>query len=200
MDRARRAIQNLIPAGKESHLGEALQQVLSRYAGTPVAGVIFFTDGVTTGNGKKIADLTDFAKTKNVPLYFVGIGDDHEVRDLKLHDLQVEDIVYVNDRVIFEASLTGRGYKDMTLPIVLKVKDKDGNEIELAREKYTVIPTASRSRCVCGTSRPSPARNCTFSRPNCPNWPERQGAEPREPASAKIHLRAGIQAHQGAVY
>ena len=29
----------------------------------------------------------------------------------KLHDLQVEDVVYVNDRVVFEARLTGQGYK-----------------------------------------------------------------------------------------
>ncbi len=105
--------------------------MLNRYAGTPVAGIIFFTDGVTTKGNATIARAADFAKAKDVRLFFVGIGDDHEVRDLKLHDLQVEDIVYVNDRVIFEASLTGRGYKDMTLPIVLKVKDKDGKEVEL---------------------------------------------------------------------
>ena len=58
----------------------------------------------------------------------VDVLDDHDIRDLKLHDLQVEDTVYVGDRVIFEVSLTGRGYKDMTLPIVLRVKDKNGIE------------------------------------------------------------------------
>ncbi len=63
-----------------------------------------------------------------MPLYFVGIGDDHEIRDLKLHELQVADTIYVDDRVIFEARLTGKGYKDLTVPVVLKVKDKDGKE------------------------------------------------------------------------
>ena len=46
--------------------------------------------------------MADYAAQKGVPLFLVGIGDDHEVRDLRLHDLQVEDNVYVNDHVIFE--------------------------------------------------------------------------------------------------
>lgn len=137
VERTRRSVQDLVPAGNDSRLGEALQQVLNQYAGTPVAGVIFLTDGVTT-KGQTIGQLADYAKGKDVRLYFIGIGDDHEIRDLKLHDLQVEDTVYVNDRVIFEVSLTGRGYKDMTLPIVLKVKDKNGKEIELTRQKVQV--------------------------------------------------------------
>ena len=45
-----------------------------------------------------------------VPLYFVGLGDAHEPRDLILHDLQVEDTVFVNDRLVFEGRLTAQGY------------------------------------------------------------------------------------------
>ena len=56
------------------------------------------------------------------------------MHDLKLHELQVEDTVFVHDRVIFEARLTGQGYKDVIVPVVLKAKDKDGKEKELSRE------------------------------------------------------------------
>jgi hypothetical protein len=75
-----------------------------------------------------------------VPLFLIGIGDDHEVRDLKLHDLQVEDTVYKGDRVIFECRLTGQGYKDLTVPVVLKIKEKDGKETEVNRELVKVDP------------------------------------------------------------
>ncbi len=68
-----------------------------------------------------------------MPLFFVGIGDDHEIRDLKLQDLRVQDTVYVHDNIVFGARLTGQGYKDLTVPVVLKMKEKGGKEKELAR-------------------------------------------------------------------
>jgi hypothetical protein len=37
----------------------------------------------------------------------------------------VEDSVYVNDRVVFEARLTGQGYADKTVSVTLKEKGKD---------------------------------------------------------------------------
>src|SRR5262245_21136260 len=98
-----------------------------------------FTDGVTTRD-ETIGQAAEYAAQKGIPLFFVGVGDDHEIRDLKLHDLQVEDTVYVNDRVVFEARLTGHGYKDLTVPIVLKEKQPDGSEKELKREMIRVDP------------------------------------------------------------
>src|SRR5439155_20623593 len=103
------------------------------YRGSSLAAVVMLTDGVTTRD-ENLAGVAEYAGQKGVPLFFVGVGDDHEIRDLKLHDLQVEDTVYVNDRVVFEARLTGHGYKNLTVPVVLKVKEKDGTEQELARE------------------------------------------------------------------
>ena len=62
-----------------------------------------------------------------VPLFFIGIGDDHEVRDLKLHDLRADDSVYVNDRLVFEANLTAQGYSDQrAVKVTLFAKDRQG--------------------------------------------------------------------------
>jgi hypothetical protein len=138
-DRALRSINDLDAEGNDSRLGAAVRQVLDHYRGSSLAAVIMLTDGVTTKD-EPIGQVSDYAAQKGVPLYFVGIGDNHEIRDLKLHDLVVADTVYVNDRVIFEARLTGSGYKDLTVPVVLKVKDKDGKERELARELVRVDP------------------------------------------------------------
>src|SRR5262249_29881977 len=63
----------------------------------------------------------------NVPLFFVGLGDAHEIRDIYLHDLQVEDNVYVNDKLIFELYDTVKGYpKGLNVPVTLRLKSKDG--------------------------------------------------------------------------
>lgn len=137
--RTRDAIAQLDPDGRESRLGTALRQVIDHYRGAALAGVVMFTDGVTTRD-ETIAQTGEYAAQKGVPLFFIGIGDDQQVRDLKLHDLQVEDNVYVGDRVNFEARLTGQGYKDLTVPVVLKVKQKNGKEKEVGREMVKVNP------------------------------------------------------------
>jgi hypothetical protein len=137
--RARKAVADLQPAGNDSRLGTAVRQVLDYYRGASLTALITLTDGVTTKD-ETLAQVSEYAGQRGVPLFFVGVGDDHAVRDLKLHDLQVEDTVYVHDRVVFEARLTGRGYKDLTIPVVLKVKEKDGKEKELMREKVRIDP------------------------------------------------------------
>ncbi|MCI0637853.1 MAG: VWA domain-containing protein [Gemmataceae bacterium] len=138
--RAHKAIANLEAEAMDSRLGTALRQVIDHYRGSALTGVIMFTDGVTTRD-ETIALVADYAAQKGVPLFFVGIGDDHEIRDLRLHDLQVDDTVFVNDYINFEARLTGQGYKDLTVPVVLKVKEKDGKEKELHRIPVRIDPS-----------------------------------------------------------
>jgi hypothetical protein len=138
-DRARAAVLDLDPEGNDSRLGGAIRQVLDHYRGASLAAVVMLTDGVTTKD-ETIGQVAEYAAQKGVPLFFVGIGDNHEVRDLRLHDLQVPDTVYVNDHVVFEARLTGNGYKDLKVPVVLKVKEADGSERELKREIVKVDP------------------------------------------------------------
>lgn len=151
IERAHRAVAHLEAEGKDSRLGTALRQVIDQYRGAALSAVVMLTDGVTTRD-ETIAQVGEYAAQKAVPLYLVGIGDDHEVRDLKLHDLLVDDVVYLNDRVVFEARMTGKGYKKDTPPfsVVLKVKDKDGNEkiLERTQVKVNAQGKAERFRLV----------------------------------------------------
>jgi uncharacterized membrane protein len=139
LEQTRQAVAGLAAHADESRLGTAVRQVLDHYRGSSLAAVVMLTDGVTTRD-ENLAQVAEYAAQKAVPLFFVGVGDDHQIRDLKLHDLQVEDTVFVNDNVVFDARLTGHGYKDLTVPVVLKVKEKDGSETELKRENVRVDP------------------------------------------------------------
>jgi hypothetical protein len=114
-------IRDLKAEGNSSQLGTAVRQVLNDFRGSSLAAVVMLTDGVTT-EGEDLGKVSRYAAHVGVPLFFVGIGDQHEVKDLKLHDLQVEDSVYVNDRIVFEARLTGQGYTDLTVPVTLREK------------------------------------------------------------------------------
>jgi hypothetical protein len=118
------AIRNLRAEGDSSQLGGAVRQVLNDFRGSSLAAVVMLTDGVTT-EGEDLVKASRYAAQVGVPLFFVGIGDAHEVRDLKLHDLQVEDSVYVNDTIVFEVRLTGQGYTNLTVPVTLWEKGAD---------------------------------------------------------------------------
>ena len=82
-----------------------------------------------------LVKVSRYAAHVGVPLFFVGVGDEQETRDVYLHDLQVEDSVYVHDRVVFELRLTAQGYDRLTAPVTLKEKGKDK---VLAQQSVTV--------------------------------------------------------------
>jgi hypothetical protein len=140
-DHARGAekIQELRAEGETSQLGTAVRQVINDFRGSSLSAIVLLTDGVTT-EGEDLLSVSRYAGQMGVPLYFVGIGDAHDIRDLILHDLQVDDMVYVNDRLVFEVNLTGQGYSSLTVPVTLYEKTKDGKLKELAREMVKVDP------------------------------------------------------------
>jgi hypothetical protein len=111
------------PKNDSSQLGLAVRQVLNDFRGSSLAAVVMLTDGVTT-EGEDLVKVSKYANQMGVPLYFVGVGDSHEVRDVYLHDLQAEDSVYVNDRIVFEVRVTAQGYENLSVPIRLREKGK----------------------------------------------------------------------------
>src|SRR5262249_19473579 len=138
IDAAIRAVHELQAEGESSQLGGAVRQVLNDFRGSSLAAVVMLTDGVTT-EGEDLVQASRFAAQTGVPLFFVGIGEARESRDLILHDLQVEDSVFVNDRLVFEARLTGQGYTSLTVPVTLYEK-VDGKLKELKKQSVSVDP------------------------------------------------------------
>ena len=67
----------------------------------------------------------------------MGLGSDQPVRDLKLSDLLVDDVVFVDDVVDFQCKLTGTGFEGQKVPVVLR---RQGNSAVLAKVDVTVGP------------------------------------------------------------
>jgi Aerotolerance regulator N-terminal/von Willebrand factor type A domain len=138
-DAAVQAIQQVQARAETSPLGATVRRVINDFRGASLAAVVLLSDGVTT-EGEDLLQVAPYAERMGVPLFYVGIGASHELRDVQLHDLQVEDAVYVNDRVVFEGRLTGQGYTDLVVPVRLKEKDKDGRERMLKTVPVRVDP------------------------------------------------------------
>jgi len=136
-DTAVQAVRGLSAKGDPSRLGLGVKQVLKEFRGSSLAGIVLLTDGITT-DGEDVVQASRHAAQSGVPLFFVGLGDSHDVRDLILHDLQAEDTVFVNDRLVLEAKLTAKGFTGLPpQTVTLYEKTKDGQLKELAKQKVT---------------------------------------------------------------
>jgi uncharacterized membrane protein len=126
VDDAIKAVNNLEATEKNdsTQIGAAVRQVLGDFRGSSLTALIVLTDGVNT-QGEDLVKVSTYAKNMDVPLYLVGVGDSYPVLDLELHDLSVDDSVFVNDWLIFQAQLSGRGFKNLHTKVQLLEKGND---------------------------------------------------------------------------
>lgn len=129
-------LKTLEPTGESSRLGDGLRSVLNDLRGTPPTAIILLSDGITT-EGESLSDAAAYAHRKNVPILAVGLGSAQPIRDLELHDLLVDEVVFVDDIVYFTASITGTGYEGKT--VELRLREKEKPEV-LARLPVTIGP------------------------------------------------------------
>ena len=124
------------PTGPSTRLGAAVRSVLGDLRGSPPAAIVLLTDGVNT-EGPTLAEAAQQAGRRGVPLVCVGLGDDQPVRDVRLDDLLVDDVVFAGDVVGFQFKLAGTGMAGRKVPVVLREADKPA---ALARLDATVPP------------------------------------------------------------
>ena len=112
--------------GNRTRLGKGLRTILNDLRGTPPSAVILLTDGITT-EGEKLSSAAEYARSRGVALFPVGLGDPEPVRDMELTGLQVDDVAFVNDPITFFYTLTGRGYAGKTAMVSVREKESDAS-------------------------------------------------------------------------
>lgn len=124
------------PSGEATRLGAGLRAILDDLRGTPPAAIVILSDGINT-EGPPLVEAAAQARRRGVPLFTVALGDDQPIRDLKLSDLLVDDVVFVDDVVSFEAKLSGPGFQGRQVEITLR---QEGKPEVLASTRATVAP------------------------------------------------------------
>ncbi len=127
-------IRDLKPSGPATRLGAGVEAVLKDLRGNVPAAIILLSDGINT-EGPSLAEAAAAARRRGVPLFVVGTGDRRPLRDLKLTDLLVDEVVFVDDIISFEIKLTGTGFKDREVEVQLK---RQGKPQVLARTKLKI--------------------------------------------------------------
>jgi von Willebrand factor type A domain len=119
--------------GSQSRLGDGTRQVLTELRGAPPSAIVLLTDGQTT-EGEPLAKAAELSARKGVPLFTIGLGSAEPARDLELTELLVDDIVFVDDAVRFQAKLLARGFQGQKVVVRLKERDASNPDPKATRD------------------------------------------------------------------
>jgi hypothetical protein len=122
LGRAVESVRSLSADGTQTRLGDGVRQVLTELRGAPPSAIVILSDGQTT-EGEPLSKAADLAARKGVPLYTIGLGSSEKARDLELTELLVDDVVFVDDAVRFQAKLSARGFEGQKVEIRLKERE-----------------------------------------------------------------------------
>lgn len=128
------AIRQQLPNDTTSRLGQAVRTVLADLRGTPPAAILLLTDGVTT-DGPTVADAAQYARRRGVPLLTVALGTRKPVRDIELSDLLVDEVVFLDDVVYFDGTISSLGFSGERVEVTLR---QQGSETVLAHTEVTL--------------------------------------------------------------
>lgn len=126
------ALQNLTPTSPESELGEGLIDIINRQRGKATSAILFMSDGNGTGN-RDIKDVASLAKSRSIPFYAIGIGDQKSPRDLKLSNLLCNDACFSEDAVSVKFTLQSSGFKGEKVQVQWR---KVGSDQTLASKSF----------------------------------------------------------------
>jgi hypothetical protein len=133
-------LKKVEPTGGQTRLGASVRQVLTELRGAPPSAVLLLSDGQTT-DGEPLTKAAELAARKGVPIYPVGLGSPEPARDLELTELLVDDVVFVDDQVRFQAKLLARGFEGQEVVVRLherppgEADPKAAHEVESVRVK-----------------------------------------------------------------
>lgn len=110
--------------------------------GGRIAGVILLTDGQQTPGARSLEDVARRLGQRDIPVHTVGIGNPEEPKDIRVVNLDVNDIVLAGDQVPFDVSLVGEGYEGEQVRVELQF---DG---ETVAADYVVLEGEGRRQAV----------------------------------------------------
>lgn len=116
-----------------SRLGQEVREIIDRQRGRSTAAIVLLTDGITT-DGATLGEAAEYARSKSIPLYIVGLGSEQPPRDVRLSDLLVDDIAFVGDVLNFDVQLSSVGLAGRDAKVRLRRGDEPASLAEVTVE------------------------------------------------------------------
>ena len=73
-----------------------------------------------------------------MPIFTIGLGSAEAARDIELTELLVDDVVFVDDSVRFQAKLLARGFQGQKVTVRLQQRDPESSDPKAVRELESI--------------------------------------------------------------
>jgi hypothetical protein len=108
--------------GDATALGDALENLIYRKRGQPLAGVLVITDGCSN-TGTSPVDAAHAAAAEHLPVYAYGVGIS-DPRDIIVSNVFVQDAAFVRDTVTVTVQVRGQNLKGESGRLTLTLGNK----------------------------------------------------------------------------
>src|SRR5581483_4664977 len=102
-----------------THIGSALDQVVSQTATLPVGAIILMSDGADNSGGVDLDTINELRR-RRIPVHTVGFGPEHASHDVELTDLQIPAKTLANSRVRALVGLRQFGFSGRHVRLTLR--------------------------------------------------------------------------------
>jgi len=149
----------LKPVGKETRIGQSLQQVISDQHSAPVAGIIIVSDGGQNAGPPPEAAM-ELAREARIPVYPVGVGSARRPVNVRVYELEAPERAHPGDPYRVTAMIQSQGLAGQSIPVQFLIRDPakgteqlvDTQQVILGRDgesvpvKFQATPTETGRR------------------------------------------------------
>ncbi len=111
-------LPQLAPQGLETRLGSALQYLIDKERGGPIAGIVVFSDG-NSNAGTSERDAINLAQQAEMSVHFIGFGTDRQPTNVRLIDCEAPERVYPGDQFKIRGFVQAFGLGDRQVTVEL---------------------------------------------------------------------------------
>lgn len=130
---------HLRPVGRETRLGQALQQVLTEQRNAPLAGIVLLTDGAQNA-GPPAESALELAREAKVPIFPVGVGSPDRPVNVRVYELEAPERAHPGDPYSVTGLIQAHGLSGQAITAELYVGSLGpGGKEELAGTQQVVL-------------------------------------------------------------
>ena len=127
----------LQPQGTSTRIGSAIQYIVNKEQGGPIAGIVLFTDG-QSNSGISVDRAIAAATNAGIPIFTVGVGSTERPQNVLIADLQAPERVLPGDRFQVKALVKAFGLEGRTARVQLISVDEKETEAEIVEEETNI--------------------------------------------------------------
>jgi len=125
------------PQGTSTRLGSAIQYIVNKEQGGPIAGIVVFTDG-QSNSGLPVDRAIAAASNAGIPIFTVGAGSTNRPQNILVANIEAPERVLPGDKFQVKALVKAFGLEGRTARVQLISVDEKETEAEIIEDETNI--------------------------------------------------------------